>query len=177
MTLTIRSASDESQVSGMLRRSVSTVSREVAGSDVRSMRAVVSEAVSTPASTTALFATFAALALVLGSIGVYGVLSFLVSRRTRDIGIRIALGAQRRDVWWLVMREGATFCLGGIILGVAGALVMTRWLSSELHGVSALDPLTFVGVALLVSAVTLMACYMPTRRAMRVDPVIALRTQ
>jgi predicted permease len=177
MTLTIRSASDESQVGGTVRRSVSTVSREVAVSDVRGLRAVLSEAVSTPASTTALFASFAALALVLGSIGVYGVLSFLVSRRTRDIGIRLALGAQCRDVWWLVMREGAMFCLSGIILGVAGALVMTRWLSSELHGVSPFDPLTFVGVTLLVSAVTLLACYVPTRRAVRVDPLIALRSQ
>ncbi len=176
MSLTILGASDESLVGAMVSGLVGTISREVAVSDVRSMRAVVADAASTPAATTSLFASFAALALALGSIGVYGVLSFLVSRRTRDIGIRMALGAQQRDVWWLVMREGAAFCLGGIILGIGGALVMTRWISSELHGVSPLDPLTFVSVALVVAATTLLACYVPTRRAMRVDPLIALRS-
>jgi putative ABC transport system permease protein len=139
------------------------------------MRAVVSEAVSTPASTTVLFVAFAALALVLGLIGIYGVLSFLVSRRTREIGIRLALGAQRRDVLWLVMKEGAKFSLLGISLGLACALGITRLLASELYGVSPADPVTFLATALLMAAVTLLACYAPTRRAMHVDPLVALR--
>jgi ABC-type antimicrobial peptide transport system permease subunit len=119
----------------------------------------------------------AGLALVLGSIGVYGVLSFLVSRRTRDLGIRLALGAQRRDLCWLVMREGGTLCGAGLVIGFAGALAATRLMASELHGVSPTDPLTYLAVGLVVSAVTLMACYVPTRRAMAVDPLVVLRDQ
>jgi putative ABC transport system permease protein len=151
------------------------LNQEVPVSEVKTMDAVVSEAVSTPASTTSLFVTFAGLALVLGVIGIYGVLSFLVSRRTREIGIRIALGAQPRSVLWLVMKEGAKFSLTGIALGLAGAFVVTRLLSSELYGVSALDPLTFAGVAVLMALVTMAACYVPARRAMAVDPLVALR--
>ena len=141
------------------------------------MRAVVSESVSTPTSTTVLFVAFAALALVLGLIGIYGVLSFLVSRRTREIGIRLALGAQRRDVLWLVMKEGAKFSLIGISLGLASALAITRLLADELYGVSPADPATFLAAAVLMAAVTLLACYIPTRRAMHLDPLVALRNE
>jgi ABC-type antimicrobial peptide transport system permease subunit len=136
---------------------------------------VMSEAVSTPASTTVLLGVFAALALVLGTIGIYGVLSFLVSNRTREIGIRMALGAQRTDVLRSVMGEGAKLSLAGIALGMAGAFALMRILSGELYGVSATDPLTFFGVAMLVAVVALTACYVPARRAMRVDPLVALR--
>ena len=102
-------------------------------------------------------------------------LAFLVSRRTREIGIRIAMGAQRRDVLWLVLKEGAKFAAIGIPLGLTGALIVTRWMSSELYGVSALDPLTFGSVALVMAIVTMLACYIPARRAMAVDPLVALR--
>jgi ABC-type antimicrobial peptide transport system permease subunit len=139
------------------------------------MQEVVSEAVSTPASTTALFAAFAGLALVLGMIGIYGVLAFLVSKRTREIGIRMALGARRKDVLWLVIKEGAKFSFAGIALGLAGAMVFSRLLASELYGVSPMDAVTYVSVTTVMVAVTLLACYAPTRRAMRVDPLIALR--
>ena len=139
------------------------------------MRAVVSESVATPASTTELFVAFAGLALVLGLVGIYGVLSFLVSCRTREIGIRIALGAQRSDVLRLIMREGAKFSVIGISLGLVSALALTRLLASELYGVSPADPATFLAAAILMTAVTLLACYIPTRRAMRVDPLVALR--
>jgi ABC-type antimicrobial peptide transport system permease subunit len=139
------------------------------------MEKVVSEAVATPASTTSLFATFASLALLLGMIGIYGVLAFLVSKRTREIGIRVVLGARRQDLWWLVMREGAKFSLAGIALGLAGALVVTRLLTSELYGVSPMDAVTYLSVTGAMAAVTLLACYVPTRRAMHVDPLTALR--
>jgi putative ABC transport system permease protein len=175
MTIALRTASDSSRIESTLHRIVTGLNPDVPVSEVKTMDAVVSEAVSTPASTTSLFVTFAALALVLGVIGIYGVLSFLVSRRTREIGIRVALGAQRRSVLWLVMKEGARFSLTGIALGLAGAFVVTRLLSSELYGVSALDPLTFGGVAVLMALVTMVACYVPARRAMAVDPLIALR--
>ena len=148
---------------------------EVPVSELKSMQTVVSDAISTPASTTSLFVTFAGLALVLGLVGVYGVLSFLVSKRTREIGIRIALGAQRSSVLWLVLKEGAKFSFAGIGLGLAAAFFVSRWLSSELYGISSLDPLTYFGVAVVMASVTLLACYIPARRAMRVDPLIALR--
>jgi ABC-type antimicrobial peptide transport system permease subunit len=108
-------------------------------------------------------------------VGIYGVLSFLVSKRTREIGIRIALGAQHHDVLWLVLKEGAKFSVSGIGLGLVGALVVTRWLASELYGVGPMDPFTYGGVAIVMGAVTMLACYVPARRAMRVDPMVALR--
>jgi predicted permease len=175
MTIALRTSSDPSQIEGTLRRIVSGLNQAVPVGEVKTMNAVVAEAVSTPASTTTLFVTFAALALVLGIIGIYGVLSFLVAKRTREIGIRIALGARRSSVLWLVMKEGAKFSSAGIVLGLAGAFIVTRLLSSELYGVSALDPLTFAGVAVLMGLVTMLACYVPARRAMAVDPLIALR--
>jgi putative ABC transport system permease protein len=120
---------------------------------------------------------FAGLALLLGSIGVYGVLSFLVSKRTREIGVRLALGAQASDILWLIMKEGAKVCVAGIALGIGGAFALSRSLSSELHGVSPADPITYFSVALVVAVVTFIACYVPTRRAIRVDPLVTLRDQ
>jgi len=139
------------------------------------MQAVVSESVSTPASTTVLFLTFAGLAVFLGAIGIYGVLSYLVATRTREFGIRMSLGALPRDVLSLIFREAAKFAFTGIAIGLASAFAITRLLSSELYGVSPADPYTFVGAALFMTLITFLACYIPTRRAMRVDPMIALR--
>ena len=175
MTIAMQTGEDDSRAGAMLRGIVTGLNSEVPVSEVKTMRTIVSEAVSTPASTTSLFSTFAGLALVLGLIGIYGVLSFLVSKRTREIGIRIALGAQRSDVLWLILKEGAKFAAVGIALGLAGAFVVTRWLSSELYGVSAADPLTYGGVALVMGLISMLACYIPARRAMSVDPLIALR--
>ncbi len=177
MTIAVRTTADESEAGTMLRRIVTGLNQEAPVSEIRTMRAVMSEAVSTPASTTSLFVTFAALALVLGMIGIYGVLAFLVSKRTREIGIRMALGAQRRDVLWLVMKEGGKFSLTGIALGLAAAFAVTRLLSSELYGVSPVDPFTYAAVTIVMAMVTLLASYIPTRRAMRVDPLIALRCE
>jgi predicted permease len=175
MTVAVRTSSDESQVEATLQRIVASLNHDVPVSEVKTMSAVLSEAVSTPASTTSLFVTFAGLALVLAMVGIYGVLAFLVSKRTREFGIRMALGAQRRDVLRLVVREGARFSAIGIILGLGGAFAVTRWLSSELYGVSAVDPITYAGVAAVMAVVSMLACYLPARRAMRVDPLVALR--
>jgi predicted permease len=175
MTIAVRTSSDESQIEAMLQRIVASLNHDVPVSEVKAMSTVLSEAVSTPASTTSLFVTFAGLALVLGMVGIYGVLAFLVSKRTREFGIRMALGAQRSDVLWLVVREGARFSAIGIVLGLGGAFAVTRWLSSELYGVSAVDPVTYAGVAAVMAVVSMLACYLPARRAMRVDPLIALR--
>jgi putative ABC transport system permease protein len=175
MTIALRTGMEESQAGQEVQRIVSGLNQEVPVSEIRTMQEVVTEAVSTPASTTALFSAFAGLALVLGMIGIYGVLTFLVSKRTREIGIRMALGARRQDVLWLVMREGAKFSFAGIALGLAGAAAVSRLLASELYGVGPTDALTYVAVTSVMVAVTLLACYVPTRRAMRVDPLTALR--
>jgi putative ABC transport system permease protein len=177
MTIVVRTSADESQAGAMLRGIVNGLNQEAPVGEIRTMRAVMNESVSTPASTTSLFVTFAGLALVLGMVGIYGVLTFLVSKSTREIGIRLALGAQRRDVLWLIMKEGAKFSLTGITLGLAAAFLLTRLLSSELYGVSPVDTLTFAAVATAMATVTLLACYIPTRRAMRVDPLLALRCE
>jgi len=177
MTLVARTAFPPSQVETLLRQAMTAGTRDVVTSDVRSMESVIATAVAAPAATTSLLASMAALALVLGCIGVYGVVSFLVSRQTRDLAIRFALGAQRRDVLWLVLKEGATICISGIALGVVAAMAATRLIASELYGVGPHDPATYVAVALAMGVVTLLACYVPTRRAMRVDPLIVLRDQ
>jgi putative ABC transport system permease protein len=175
MTIAVRTNLDAPQAESSLRRVVGGLNAQVPVSEMKTMQEVVAEAVSTPASTTSLFATFASLALVLGMIGIYGVLAFLVSKRTREIGIRVALGARRQDVLWLVMKEGAKFSFAGIALGLAGAMLVTRLLASELYGVNSMDAMTYCSVTGAMAAVTLLACYVPTRRAMRVDPLTALR--
>jgi len=116
-----------------------------------------------------------AMALALGIIGIYGVISYTVSQRQREIGIRLALGAQRGDVLQMVLQQGAITALVGVSIGILAALGMTRLMASLLFGVTAHDPLTFALVAALLLAVALLACYIPARRAMRVDPMVALR--
>lgn len=124
-----------------------------------------------------LFGTFAGLALLLGTVGIYGVLSQLVIQRTHEIGIRVALGASHRDVLRLVLGEGFKLVLAGLLTGVTGALMLTRLLSSMLYGVSATDPLTFACISLLLTGVALLACYVPARRAVRLNPLVALRCE
>jgi putative ABC transport system permease protein len=136
---------------------------------------LLSDSVSPRRFSAVLLAIFAGLALVLAAIGIYGVMSYVVGLRTNEIGIRMALGAQPRDIWNLVLGRGTRLAAVGIALGLAGALALSRLLSSLLYGVRATDPLTFAGVALLLGAVALLACYLPARRAARVDPIVALR--
>jgi putative ABC transport system permease protein len=122
-----------------------------------------------------LLGIFAALALVLSAVGIYGVMAYVVAQRNREMGIRLAMGAQTVDVLRLVLQQGGKLAAGGVAAGLVAALGMMRLLSSLLYGVSAADPLTFVGVAILLMLVALAACYVPARRATRVDPMIALR--
>src|SRR5262249_31409357 len=163
MSLVVRTTMDSGQLSATLRQ---RAAGEAVVSDVRAMRALVADAVAAPVATTSLLVTMGALALVLGCIGVYGVLSFLVSRQMRDFGIRLALGAQRRDIFWLVIKEGATLSAAGIAVGIAGAAAIARWLASQLYGVTPTDPATYLAVAIAVTVLTLMASYILTRRAL-----------
>jgi predicted permease len=175
MTLVIRSASAAPQLEQSLRNLASSLNPEAPVSELKSMPTILTDATSAPRSITSLFGAFAALALVLGVIGIYGVISFFVGQRTREIGIRMALGAQRRDVLKLVVNEGLSLILAGIVAGLAAAFALTRFLGTLLYGVSATDPVDFAAVAALFSLVALAACYIPARRAMRVDPLVALR--
>jgi putative ABC transport system permease protein len=124
-----------------------------------------------------LLAMFAGLALMLAAVGIYGVIAFSVAQRTHEIGVRMALGAQAGQLLWLVIGEGMSLALVGIVIGVAGALGVMRFIRSFLFHVSATDPVTFTAVALLLTVVAFLACYIPARHAMRVDPMVALRYQ
>jgi predicted permease len=141
----------------------------------QTMEEIISDSISDRKFSMILLGTFAGLALLLSSVGIFGVISYLVGQRTREIGIRIALGAQRKDVLSLVLGEGVRLALVGAAIGVAAALGLTRLMASMLYGVSATDPLTFAGVSCVLLSVAMLACYIPARRAMRVDPNIALR--
>src|SRR5215469_626973 len=175
MTIAVSTTSDNGETANYLRSTLAASAPNIPITEFRTMRAVVSEATSTSASTTLLFTWFASIALVLGMVGVYGVLSYLVSRRRREMGVRMALGAQRSDVLWLVMKEGVKFAAAGVGLGLAGAFSVARLLSSQLYGVSPMDSVTYITVAVIVALVTLAACYIPARRAMAIDPILALR--
>jgi putative ABC transport system permease protein len=141
------------------------------------MEKTVADSISNKRFTMTLLGVFALLALLLASIGIYGVLSYMVGQRTKEIGVRLALGAQKFDVLRMVLKDGARMTLAGIVIGLVGALALTRLMRTMLYGVRPTDPLTFVSVAIVLGAVAMLACYLPARRAMKVDPMEALRHQ
>lgn len=158
-----------------LRRRVMEVNNEIVAFHMEDMQQSALETIAGKRFTMALLAIFAGLALVLASIGIYGVLSYLVGQRTQEIGVRMALGAQRSDVLRIVMGDGARMMVIGVAIGIVVALGVTRLMNSVLFGVNPIDPITFLGVPAVLCAVALLACYVPARRAMNVNPVVALR--
>jgi predicted permease len=144
---------------------------------VETMRGVIDNSLAARRLSMMLLAGFAVLALALSCVGIYGVIAYLVSQRTREIGVRMALGAKRSDVLRLILGQGASMALLGVVFGILLALGLTRLLRNQLFGITPHDPLTFAGVALLLTVVALIACYLPARRATRVDPILALRCE
>ena len=177
MWVMVRSASDPAPLASAIRGVVRDIDRTVAVSDVRTMDAVVDQSAQKTRFTVLLVGAFAIAALLLGAIGIYGVMSYLVAQRTQEMGIRLALGATGGAVIALVVGRAAKLAALGVAVGIIGALLATRWLEALLYHVSATDPVTFVGVPLLFLAVAVIASYAPARRATRIDPVRALRAE
>ena len=158
-----------------IRKKLLASNGEMIVSGNESEEEVVARSISSHRFSALLLGVFAALALVLASVGIYGVLAYLVGQRTQEIGVRMALGAKRLDVLRLVLTDGARLTLVGVGIGVVVAFGLTRLMSGMLFGVKPTDPLTFASVALLLTAIALLACCLPARRAMSVDPMVALR--
>jgi putative ABC transport system permease protein len=173
--LVVRTAMDPSTAADAIRRAIWTVDPEVAIPGERTLKAVVSSAEAARLYESFLSVIFAAFAVLLAALGLYGVISYSVGQRTHELGIRMALGAQYRDIVRMVLGEGLLLASIGIAIGIAGALALTRFLRSLLFEIKPTDPATFIAAAILLTLVALAACYIPARRAMRVDPMIALR--
>jgi putative ABC transport system permease protein len=175
MTIVMRTATSPLALTGEVRRQVSELDKDVPVFNVRSMDQLFDESVSPQRMTMFLLGIFSALAMLLAAVGIYGVVSYSVAQRTHEIGIRMALGAQQRDVLRLVLSEGMKLAIVGVGCGIVVALGLTRLMASLLYDVKPTDPITFVAVSLLLTGVTLLACYIPARRAAKVDPMTALR--
>jgi putative ABC transport system permease protein len=175
MKLTVRGASDPLSLVGAIRGEVAALDRDVPVADVRLMADYVEDAMAQTRFTLTLIGVFAVLALILASIGLYGVISYSLRQRIQEIGVRMAFGAGRRSIVRLVVSHGMLLALGGVGLGLLAALVLTRTASSLLFGVTPFDPVTFAGIPVLLVGVTTLASYIPARRATRIDPIAALR--
>jgi len=158
-------------------QAVHRVDQDQPAADIRTMEQVAHEPMAQQHMMMALLGAFAGLALVLSALGIYSVLSYTVAQRTREIGVRVALGAQRGNVLRLVVGGGVRLAVFGIVVGLATALALTQLMTGLLYGVRATDPVTFGAVTIVLGAIALLACYIPARRAMKVDPIVALRRE
>ena len=175
LTLAVRTSTDPQAMASALVAQVHSLDSQLAVGKIRTMAQVVSSSVASPKFDTFLLGLFACLALFLAAIGVYGVLAYTTVQRTHEIGIRMALGAEPTQIMRLILAHGLKLALIGVVIGVAAALGVTRLISSMIFGVTPYDRVTFVVVAAVLVTVALLACYIPARRAMRVDPMVALR--
>ena len=175
MTLVARSSMDPAQLAAAMRGQVLALDRNQPVSDLRTMNEIVRRSIAQQRFYMLLLALFAVMALVLAAVGVFGVMSYSVTERTREIGIRMALGAQTRDVLRYVVGQGMVFTLAGVVIGLVGSFLLTRFMTNMLYEVDAFDPVTFAAISLLLALVALLACYIPARRATKVDPMVALR--
>jgi putative ABC transport system permease protein len=175
-SLVVRSINrDPLTVRSAVQRAIWSVSKDLPAAKAETLEQTFSNQIAAPRLYAVLLGAFAALALILAAVGIYGVMSYVASQRTHEIGIRMALGAQAKDVVKLIIGNGMTLALIGVGIGLAGAFALTRLLSGLLFGVAATDSLTFVSVSVGLIAVALIACYIPARRATKVDPLVALR--
>ena len=173
--LIIRTKDNPMSLVAAVREAIWSVDRAQPVSNVRTMDDILSEEMTQRRVGMTLLVAFATLALLLASLGIYGVLSYSVTQRTPEIGIRMALGANRREVLRMVLADGMKLTVAGVAIGLAASFALTRLMSGMLFGVSANDPVTLVSVTFLLGTVTLVACYVPARKATRVDPLTALR--
>ncbi len=171
----VRSSSSPSSVAAGIRQTVHSIDKDLPVTDVESFPEAVGASIAQERFRTLLMASFSGIALILAAVGTFGVISYSASQRTHEIGIRIALGAQQGNVLRLILGQGAKLALIGLGAGSAAAFLLTRLMAGLLYGVSATDPLTFGAVGIVLLGVAVTACYIPARRAMRVDPMVALR--
>jgi len=175
IAFTIRTAADPMRLAAAVRQEIWTVDKDQPVFKVLTMEQLASDSVTFRRVSMLLLGFFAAVALVLAATGIYGVMAYAVTQRTHEIGIRLALGARTQDVVSMILRQGMLLALIGVAIGLAASLALTRVMSSLLYGVSATDPLTFIGISALLVGIALLACYLPARRATQVDPMVALR--
>ncbi len=173
----LRADGDPSALASSVRAIVTQVDQQVMLENIAPMQQLVASSLGRPRLYAVLLGVFACVAVALAAIGIYGVMTYSVAQRTREIGIRVALGAGRRQVMTLVMGQSLAVTVAGLLLGLGGAAALTRYLDQLLFGLSALDPATFATVAILFAAIAMAAAFFPARRATRVDPLIALRTE
>jgi putative ABC transport system permease protein len=175
MAVILKAAGDPTQLVAAVRQQVTSIDQDQPIYGIRTMDEIRSESVAPERLNLTLLSIFASIALVLAIVGIYGVMSYSVTQRTHEIGIRMAIGAQPRDVFRMVIRQGMLLALLGVAIGLVGAFALTRLMTSMLFGIEPTDPTTFGAIAVLLSVVALVACYLPGRRATKVDPVISLR--
>jgi putative ABC transport system permease protein len=175
--LIVRTAVDPLSLASSVRNAIWAVDKDQSVANIDSMEHIVAGAVARQRFSMLLLAIFAGIALILAAVGIYGVMSYSVAQQTREIGIRMALGAQRSDVLKMTVKQGLRLVGFGLIIGLAAAFILTRVMASLLFGISATDPLTFISISLILLAVAILASYLPALRATRVDPMIALRAQ